>query len=118
MNRLNVAVLHNDHSDLQHLVDFSAHESNFKFQHFTNDETLLEASSAQQFDLLIIEKSLDNNVIKKVEKLIDILHPNAATTIMDFTDPTYIAYKLNALYNAWIAANNNNSIFYHDVQLN
>lgn len=60
--------------------------------------------SQQNFDLLIIDKGLSHANYNKLQKVADLLHPDAALVAFVMTDEEFIHYKMAGLLAKWTEA--------------
>lgn len=67
----------------------------------TDVEQAINTFSLQSFDLLIIDKGLAHEDYKKLHKVADLLHPDAALVAFVMTDEEFIHYKLAGLLAKW-----------------
>ena len=72
-------------------------------------EKAIEQISTGNYQLLIIDKNLQSQDYNKLNKVSDVLLPDAAVVNMALTDEEFIRFKLSGLLSKWNDAQQNTS---------
>ncbi len=114
MKTLRVAVLHIPSSDTTYLTNYFSTNSAIVATYYNNEEAVIDATNAQQYDLLVIDKNLEKSSIQKIEKLVDLIYPDAATVVMDYNESGFIQFKMDELIQKWKDSNTESHFKFHD----
>ncbi|MBK7100040.1 MAG: hypothetical protein IPH58_19300 [Sphingobacteriales bacterium] len=74
----------------------------FQFEHII--ETAIDHFNRQHFDLLILDKAIPVSDYNKLQKLAELLHPDAAVIAFHLMDEEYIRIKFKELKSNWADA--------------
>lgn len=91
----------NETSNTDILKKVAADYQHLSISFLTNTETAVEAMNTQFFQLLIIDEALPGADIKKLHRLAELLHPDAAIVELHTLNEDYVRYKLSGLMLKW-----------------
>ncbi len=114
MKTLNIYVVVNANTDLSGFKKVVESMSGLKVQYEADIEVAVNTITQQRFDLLVTDKNLAREESKKLHRLVDLLHPDAAWVDFVMADEMYINYKLNGLLAKWIDANGERKVNFTD----
>ncbi len=70
----------------------------------TDIENAIDKINQKEFDLLILDKSLPTADFKKLVRLTELIHTDAAITEFIMTDEAFIRFKISGLWSKWLDA--------------
>lgn len=114
MKTLLITVVANATTDLSTFQSIAATISGIDVTYITDIESAIDAINAQQYDLLIVDLDLDKADYKKIQKLNELIYPDAAVTEMELTYADYVRMKLHQMLAKWKDANSDGGIKIHD----
>ena len=101
MKTLQAYAVINETSDTTTLQNIAAGIQHLDITYQNNIEDAVNAMNGQNFQLLIIDKALADAETKKLNRLAELLHPDAAVTTFSLQDEDYIRFKLSGLMLKW-----------------
>lgn len=105
MKDLLIHVITDEKTDLEIFKQVISEKKGINVIYEKNIEKTIDAINANLFDLLIIDLDLPKNDYQKIQRLINLIYPDAAVTEMEFTDKIFINYKIDQLLDKWRIAN-------------
>lgn len=104
----------NETSNTDALKTIAAGINDLHIIYEANTENAVDAMSGQNFQLLIIDKALPDADVKKLNRLVELLHPDAAVTAFNLQDEDYIRFKLSGLMLKWEEAQSDGKVNFID----
>ncbi len=114
MKTLQAYAVINETSNTNTLQKIAAGIQHLHITYENNIENAVNAMSGQNFQLLIIDKALPEAEIKKLNRLMELLHPDAATTVFNQQDEDYMRFKLSGLMLKWEEAQSEGKVNFID----
>ncbi|SFP94967.1 hypothetical protein [Parafilimonas terrae] len=114
MKTLQAYAVINETSNTNTLQNVAAGVQHLDITYENNIEDAVNAMNAQNFQLLIIDKALPDADIKKLNRLMELLHPDAAITAFNLQDEDYIRFKLSGLMLKWEDAQSEGKVNFID----
>lgn len=114
MKTLQAYAVINETSNTNTLQKIAAGIQHLNITYENNIEDTVNAMSGQNFQLLIIDKALPDAEIKKLNRLMELLHPDAATTAFNLQDEDYMLFKLSGLMLKWEEAQSEGKVNFID----
>lgn len=114
MKTLQAYAVINETSNTNTLQKIAAGIQHLNITYENNIEDTVNAMSGQNFQLLIIDKALPDAEIKKLSRLMELLHPDAATTAFNLQDEDYMLFKLSGLMLKWEEAQSEGKVNFID----
>lgn len=114
MKTLHAYAVVNETSNTEILKKVAAEHQHLKIDFQTNIESAVEAMSTQHFQLLITDEALPGADIKKLNRLADLLHPDAAIVELHMQNEDYIRFKLSGLMLKWEDAQSDGKVNFID----
>ena len=119
MKELKTLIFNDNQTETQTIESVISECKQMKYAFNAEVENVIDLMSNGEYDLLIVDRGLETETKKKIEKLSGILFPDAAVVNMYFTDEDYIRFKLDQLIKKWEDANSDSQkFFYDDPELN
>lgn len=114
MNNLKVLVYSDPNTDLEIFENVIGRKDTIDYVQTSSEEQLIQALTAQSFDLLIIDLDLPKPVYKQAQLLADMIYPGAAVIELDLQHSDYIDFKLDQLWQKWVDAHSEGQRLFHD----
>lgn len=114
MKTLLVYVYANESTDLTLFRSVIEQKKGIQYVVETREEHLVQALTAQHFDLLILDLDLPKGEYKKAQLMTEMIYPGAAVTELDLQPKDFIDYKLDQLWSKWEEAHTDGQTFFHD----
>ena len=114
MKTLNMFVVVDAATHLESFQKVVESMSGLSAKYETDIEAAINIITQQNFDLLVTDKNLPEDQTKKLHRLTDLLHPDAALIDFVMTDEDFIRYKLNGLIAKWIDAHSDGKVNFID----
>lgn len=89
--------------DIDHKIEF-------------DEEVSVQAMSSQKFDLLIIDKNIPSATHRKLNRLAELLFPDAAIVTMHLGDKDFAGFKIGGLLLKWKDAQTEGQVNFLDTQ--
>lgn len=78
-------------------------------------EYTIDAINARRFDLLIVDLDEEKQTYLKLQKLVEMIYPDAAVTEIDFSSEDFINFKLDLLLDRWREVQDEDNIRFFDL---
>lgn len=117
MKPLQVYVYAHEATDLTIFYSVAEQKKGIAYVIETKEEHLVQALTAQRFDLLILDLDLPKGEYKKAQLMTEMIYPGAAVTELDLQHKDFIDYKLDQLWKKWEEAHTDGQTFFHDGTL-
>lgn len=114
MKTINTLVISNMDTNMDTFKNVIPAFGGFHFDYSTSLETVIAATHAHTYDLLIIDTALDQESSSKLNKLINIIHPELTTLDLHLDDEAFIQFKLNSMQQKWQEAHSESQISFLD----
>lgn len=114
MKTLLVTVIANPNTDLNLFKKIVQSMNGMEVTYITDIEEGINAINAQLYDLLIVDLDLPKEDYKKIQKINELVYPDAAVTEMELTFESYVRIKLQQLLEKWKDANSDGEIKFYD----
>ena len=114
MKTLQAYAVINETSNTDILKAIAAGINDLHITYEANAENAVDAMSGQSFQLLIIDKALPEADMKKLNRLVELLHPDAAVTAFNLQNEDYIHFKLSGLMLKWEEAQSDGKVNFID----
>lgn len=101
MKILKILVYAHPATDLSIIQNVLSSKDSVEAKYIQDEEHLVQALTAQSFDLLIIDLDLEKTDYKKAQMLTDMIYPDAAFTELDFSHADFLSYKIDSLILKW-----------------
>ncbi len=114
MKTINTYVMSHNATNMDTFIKVANTFTGFQFNYITDMEQAIEATNAHTFDLLIIDKAMDKADEVKLNKVVDLIHPDVATLDLHMNDEEFIRFKLNSMLQKWEEAHSDSPINFVD----
>src|SRR5690606_38214798 len=114
MKTLNTLVMIDSQTNLDIFNSIANDFNGYQFTHTDIMEEAIEAAHAHRFDLLILDKNLSKANAAKLNKLIELIYPEAATLELHLNDESFIRFKLTAMLRKWEDVNADPTVRFMD----
>lgn len=114
MKTLKAVALINEKTDTNNLKIAVSDFNQIHLEINENVENVITDMQLGKYDMLLVDKGLYSAELKKVNKVSDVLFPQAAVVNMSLQDEDFIRFKLNTMLSKWNEANQEAKINYID----
>lgn len=114
MKELKILTVVNTVTDTQKLTNLIDGREGVQVTVETEIEKAVDIMHLSRYDLLVLDKSLVESDFKKLDRLGQLLHPEAVSLHLNFDDEEFIRFKINALMRQWAEAQSERAINFFD----
>ena len=117
MKILQAYAIINEASNTNALKGIASKFENLDIHYVTDIENIVAGMGIQNFQLLILDEGLPDEDIKKLHRIVELLHPDAVVSEFNLANEDYILYKLSGLMLRWEEAHSDGKINFIDNPL-
>lgn len=101
MKNLKILAVVNPTTNTQAFSDLvrSFDDANLRIE--TDIEKAIDATNQKNYDLLVLDRALLEADFKKLNRLAELIHPDAAIFQLNFNDEEFIRFKMSGLFAKW-----------------
>lgn len=114
MKPLKIVAVTNSKTDSDKLNKAIGSFKNLTISIETDIEKVVDFMHLKDYDLLILDKSLPAHHFNKINRLAQLIHPDAVRVQLNFDDEEFIRYKMAELMQQWAEAQSESSTNYID----
>jgi DNA-binding NarL/FixJ family response regulator len=114
MKTMKVLAVINPATDTGNLDKIAEANKDIELNYLKDSEHVVEEMHQQRYDLLILDKALPETEYRKLIRLSDLLHPDAAQIEFSFKDEEFIRFKMSGLMAKWMDAQSDGDFRYFD----
>lgn len=109
MKVLNTLVFAEEATQFEKFEAIMAPKPQLKVTYLTDIEATIERINAKLDDMLVLDTKMSVAILKKMNKIVDLIAPEMATIELHMNDEDFIQIKMNQMIQKWEEATNNSS---------